>query len=110
MIFFISSVFKLFLSPFTVTVRFDGFNVLATYVEKTGYYSATVCGSKSVSAKVLNFTNDAFSHEMDDMQALLDGAEMEKSYESFVYPVFVMNAIVRALESGKAEKLNEIKI
>lgn len=94
----------------TATVRFDGFNVLATYVEKTGYYSATVCGSKSVSAKVLNFTNDAFSHEMDDMQALLDGGEMEKSYESFVYPVFVMNAIVRALESGKAEKLNEIKI
>jgi hypothetical protein len=35
---------------------------------------------------------------------------MEKSYESFIYPVFVMNAIVRALESGKAEKLNEIKI
>ena len=94
----------------TATVRFEGFNVLATYVEKTGYYSATVCGSKSVSAKVLNFTNDAFSHEMDDMQALLDGGEMEKSYESFVYPVFVMNAIVRALESGKAEKLNEIKI
>lgn len=94
----------------TFTARYDSFNVLGTYVEKTGYYSATVCGSKSASAKMLEFASDSFGHELDAMLALLRGENMEKSYESFIYPVFVMNAIFRSLNSKKPEKLNKIEI
>lgn len=94
----------------SLTAKYDGYNVQGTYVEHTGYYSATVYGSKSAKAEILKFTPDSFSHEMDDMLALLHGEEMKKSYEDFIFPVFVLNATVRALESGKCEKLNEIKI
>ena len=94
----------------SLTAKYDGYNVQGTYVEHTGYYSATVYGSKSAKAEILKFTPDSFSHEMDDMLALLHGEEMKKNYEDFIFPVFVLNATVRALESGKCEKLNEIKI
>ena len=47
---------------------------------------------------------------MNDMLALLNGEAMKKSYEEFILPVFVMNATLRALESGKTEALNEIVI
>ena len=33
---------------------------------------------------------------------------MKKSYEEFIGPVFVMNAIARSLESGKRESVSEI--
>jgi hypothetical protein len=44
------------------------------------------------------------------MLDLLHGEKMKKSYEEFIFPVFVLNATLRALESGKCENLNEIKI
>lgn len=97
-------------SSITLSAKYDNFNVLGTYVEHTGYYSASVYGSKSAKASIINFTTDSFSHEMNDMLALLKGEAMQKSYEEFILPVFIMNATLRALESGKTEKLNEIII
>ena len=47
---------------------------------------------------------------MDGMKALLDGGKMEKSYEDFILPVFVMNAILRSYESGKKEEINKIEL
>ena len=35
---------------------------------------------------------------------------MEKSYEDFILPVFVMNAILRSYESGKKEEINKIEL
>lgn len=87
---------------------YDGYRVNGTYVEKGKYYTAGVYGYKSARSEILNFTPDSFRHEMDDMLHLLRGGEMKKSYEEFILPVFVMNAIVRSLESGKKERLNEI--
>lgn len=94
----------------SLKVKYDGFDVLGTYVEHTGYYSAAVYGSKSAKTEILTFTPDSFKHEMDDMLALLKGGNMEKTYEEFIRPVFIMNAMLRALESGKTEQLNEINI
>ena len=44
----------------------------------------------------VKFTPESFTHEMNDMLDLLHGEPMKKSYESFIYPVFVMNALMRA--------------
>ena len=87
---------------------YEGFRVNGTYIEKGRYYTASVYGYKSARSETLNFTPDSFRHEMDDMLHLLRGGEMKKSYEEFILPVFIMNAIVRSLESGKKERLNEI--
>ena len=85
----------------------DGFNVTGQYVEKGKYYTASVYGSESMQAETLTVTGGNF---MDEMYALLCGGEMQKSYESFIYPVFVMNAILRSAESGAWEAVREIRL
>ena len=46
----------------------------------------------------------------EDMLDLLRGGEMKKSYEDFISPVFVMNALLRSIESGKREEIHKIEI
>ncbi len=94
----------------TFTARYDTFNVQATYLEKTGYYSASVYGAKGVQNEILRFTPDSFRHEMNDMLDLLHGEPMKKSYESFIYPVFVMNALMRAQDKGGWQSVNGIQL
>lgn len=91
-------------------ISYEGFDVTATYLERAGYYSAAVYGTKSEKHLSLTFTPDSFEHEMNDMKALLDGSEMVKSYEDFILPVFVMNAVLRSYESGKKEDINTINL
>ena len=80
----------------TFTARYENFSVQATYLEGVGYYSASVYGAKAVQNEILKFTPESFTHEMNDMLDLLHGEPMKESYESFIYPVFVMNALMRA--------------
>lgn len=95
---------------YTFTARYETCNVTGTYVEGAGYYSVSVYGLTGARSELLTFTPDSFRHEMNDMHDLLAGKEMKKSYESFITPVFIMNTILRSLESGKWEKLPKIKI
>ncbi|MBQ1260009.1 MAG: Gfo/Idh/MocA family oxidoreductase [Clostridia bacterium] len=92
----------------TFTAHYDNFNVMGTYLEKISYYTVSLYGSKSAMSRVLTFTPDSFRHEMNDMLDLLSGKPMKKTYESFVVPVFVMNAVLRSLESGKREEVYKI--
>lgn len=94
----------------TFTARYADFNVQATYLAGIGYYSASLYGKKGARNEILQFTPDSFRHEMDDMLDLLHGKPMKKSYESFIYPVFVMNALMRGSESGKWEALHPIEL
>ncbi|MBP3334023.1 MAG: Gfo/Idh/MocA family oxidoreductase [Clostridia bacterium] len=94
----------------TFTARYDSFNVNATFIDGIGYYTASVYGSKESRSEILRFTPQSFRHEMNDMLDLLNGKEMKQSYESFITPVFIINAIMRSMESGKWEDINEIKI
>jgi hypothetical protein len=51
-----------------------------------------------------------FKSEFDEFYALLNGTESPVSYRDFISSVFVMNAIVRSLESGKEEKINTYEV
>jgi predicted dehydrogenase len=94
----------------TFTARYADYSVQATYLEKISYYSASVYGGKGVRNEILRFTPDSFRHEMDDMLSLLRGEPMKKSYESFIYPVFVMNALMRGAQSGVWEDVRPIEL
>ena len=39
---------------------------------------------------------------------LLKGGAQEENYGDFIAPVFIMNAILRSLESGREEAVREI--
>ena len=45
-----------------------------------------------------------------DFYKLLCGEAQTKSYEDFIKPVFVMNAINRSFKSGKEEKVGSFEL
>lgn len=92
----------------TVLFHYNGFCVTGMYGEGLPYYNVSVFGSKGSLNKTLSFTTESFMHEMNEMMDLLQGKPMEKSYEDFVQPVFIINAMMRSLESGKWEAINPI--
>lgn len=94
----------------TFLARYDGFTVSGTYGEGLKYYSVSVYGANDSHTETLQLTPDSFRHEMDAMLALLKGEAMEKSYESFIAPVFIMNAILRSLESGRWERVHGARL
>ena len=94
----------------TFTARYENFHVQATYLEGVGYYSASVYSAKAVQNEILKFTPESFNHEMNDMLDLLQGKPMKKSYESFITPVFIMNALMRALAHEGWEPIHPITL
>ena len=94
----------------TFDAYYENFTVVGTYLEKISYYGVSVYGAKNVRSEKLTFTPQSFRHEMNDMADLLNGKDMKKSYESFIRPVFIMNAIMRSMESGQKEKVLDITV
>ena len=94
----------------TIEAFYDDFSVVGTYLEKISYFAATVYGSKGLRYEKLNFTPQSFRHEMNDMYDLLLCKDMKKSYESFVKPVYIMNAILRSIESSTTQTVGNLNI
>ena len=94
----------------TFVAKYDTISVTGKYIEGCKYYNASVYGSDKMMSEELTGYGDSFKHEMNDMLSLLQGNEMKKSYRSFVKPVFIMNAIIRSLDSGKWEDVKEYDI
>ncbi|MBO7148961.1 MAG: Gfo/Idh/MocA family oxidoreductase [Clostridia bacterium] len=96
-------------SQISVIFRYDGFDVTGEYIEH-GYslYSAfRVSETKITGSQITLSGNPCFYTEFNEFYKLLCGEKQSVSYKDFIAPVFVMNAIVRSLESGNEEKVNE---
>ena len=93
-----------------VTLAYEKFSVQGAYISSGSSFYGAVYGKKGVCHKDLIFGTDSFRSEMDDMLELLNGGAMKKTYEAFILPVFVLNAIQRSLENGKWEEIPEIRI
>jgi len=96
----------------SVVVRYENFNVTGTYTTGVWDYSVTVYAKGGT---VVEFPKglpnaDSYRPELDALMSLLHGEEMKKSYEDFILPSFILNAMVRSSVSGKFEKINEIKL
>lgn len=90
----------------TVVFRYEDYDIIGQYTE--GYYSYYASRSSEEGIHGENFPLETcFKAEFDEYYSLLCGGEQKKSYEDFIAPVFVLNAIKRSLDSGKEEKVNE---
>ena len=96
----------------SVKFNYGGYSVDGMFVEHNYVYYACRHAEKSVKGMSLESTeqNNWFTSEFDAFYAVLGGAESPSSYEDFISSVFVLNAIVRSLSSGKEEKVNTYKI
>ena len=96
----------------SVKFNYEGYSVDGMFVEHNYVYYACRFAEKSVKGMNLESTpeHNWFKSEFDEFYALLCGEDSPVSYADFISSVFVMNAIVRSLESGKEEKVNTYEV
>ena len=95
-----------------VKFNYKNFSVYGMFVDHNYVYYACRFSDKSVNGMNLECTDEHnwFKSEFDEFYALLNGADSPVGYHDFISSVFVMNAIVRSLESGREEKVNTYEV
>ena len=91
----------------TCVFRYDNFDITGLYVDKSYSYHATIVFEKSVESQPI-VLGDVTAKEFHDFYALLLGKPQSQSYEDMFAPVFIMNAIERAVHSGVEEPVHRI--
>lgn len=83
-------------------VRYDDYDVNLVYVEqKYDYYAGINCEEKVVFE---GFSLDGcFELEFASFYKLLKGEKQTDTYEDFIAPVFILNALDRSIKSGNEE-------
>ena len=95
-------------NKYTAIFRYKDYDVTGLFVE--GGYGCYYCARVTAKSTkglpcILDSANPLFRREWERFCALLRGGEQQTSYEDFFAPVFVMDAIVRSIESGKEEQI-----
>ncbi len=93
----------------TVVFRYDEYDTVGLYTDGHYSYYAERSSEEGVHGEPIVLT-DCFKIEFDEFYSLLCGEEQRRSYQDFIAPVFVINAIQRSMDSGKEEKVNEYTI
>ena len=86
----------------TITVRYEDFDVTGLYSNISGVYYSTVSFKESVEGGTIIEDGEA-ANEFIEYYALLKGEPQRQSTEDLFAPVFILNAIDRALQSGQEE-------
>ena len=96
----------------TVVFRYKDYDVTGLYVDKNNLYYAMRIAENGVHGEELpiNELNPCFKMEFNSFYGLLCGEKQRLSYEDFIAPVFVLNAIQRSLDSGDEEKINKFEV
>lgn len=94
-----------------VVFRYENYDVNGLFVE-SGYacYYAVRSAPSGSKGGAITINLDIFMAEWETFYGLLNGEKGDLSYEDFIAPVFVMNAIDRSMQSGKEEKVGVITL
>ena len=96
-----------------VLFKYDTYEVYGVFVEGNYVYNVTRFAEEKSSGGDLirNVPGNVWSlMETEEIYELLSGSEPHISYDDFISPVFIMNAIFRAMKSGKEEPVKTYKI
>ena len=90
----------------TCLVRYSGYDVTLVYTVDNYTYAAGINCEKI--AKYEDYTLDGcFEQEFAAFYNVLTGGEAEESYDDFIAPVFILNAIDRSIKSGNEEAVHK---
>ena len=90
----------------TFIARYADYDVTGHY--GTRGYSATVYGKKNVLHKDIFLRPDGFLSEFRRFEHMVRTGKMIQSYEEFIKPVFILNAIEESLRTGEEVKVRKI--
>ncbi len=95
-----------------VLFRYDDFCVNGLYANDSYAYFASrqSSGGMNYGNIFTNASEECSKKEFKEYYDLLFGGEQKISYDDFIAPVFIMNTIVRAVESGREEVVNYLKV
>ena len=85
-----------------VLFHYEDYDVVGLYTKRHSYFASRMA-EKGGNGAVIPFTNDWFYSELSEFCSLLSDGQKTVDYESFIAPVFIMNAIERSMKSGKEE-------
>ncbi|MBE6646212.1 MAG: Gfo/Idh/MocA family oxidoreductase [Ruminococcaceae bacterium] len=91
-----------------VLFRYDDYDCTAIFTEGVHIYGAALVAERATKSLDVSFCSDWFYREFKAYYEVLSGAKMKETYEGFVAPVFILNAIDRSLKSGCEETVNGI--
>lgn len=83
-------------------VQYEDYDVNLVFVEDNHLYYAGVSHEKAYDGETYGL-DDCFKREFMGFYDLLCGKPQRQSYEEFFAPVYIMNAIDRAIKSGEEE-------
>ena len=90
--------------------RYPDYDCSAVFCDRSYVYYAARMAEKSSKSFEIPTTTDWYYREFKEFAEILHGGEQTCTHEEFISPVFIMNAIMRSLESGKEEEIPEIKV
>lgn len=90
----------------TCVVRYEKYDVTLTYVDGITTYFAGVNTLEKACIDKFGF-DGCFQQEFASFYNILTGGAQEQTYDEFIAPVFIMNAIERSLNSGRLELVNK---
>lgn len=95
-----------------VTFNYDNYSVFGLYTNGCYKYYMSRSTASGVKGKLFTVDehNPCFKVDWDEFYEILSGGEQLASYHDFIEPVFIMNAIVRSMESGKEEEVKEYEV
>ena len=96
----------------TVVFRYKDFDTVGLFTDGIyTYYAMIACEKGNEGGEFpVNGQSSCFMTEFEGFVSLLRGGEQKISYDDFIAPVFVMNAINRSLSSGKEEVVRYEKV
>ena len=94
-----------------VIFHYENYDCVGVYSSACGHYHIARTAIDSMkNCPIPDGLGDCFYREFKEYHALLHGAEQKFTYEEFAAPVFVLNAIDRALTSGKEEPVRPFTV
>ena len=93
-----------------VLFHYEEYDCVGLFLDSNYLYYVARAAEKGTKGYEIPNSNDWFYREFKEFHDLLGGAEQTTTYEEFISPVFIMNAIDRSLASGKEEMIHEIKL
>ena len=93
---------------YVCVLRYEDKDIVLNFIEGNNVYYASVSAEKGVISEKGTASDALYAIEFMEYYKVLSGGEQELSYEEFFAPVYIMNAIVRSLESGKEETIRYV--
>lgn len=94
----------------TAVFRYGAYDVTGLYAADVEPYFALRASETATDGGALDIGDDCFRAEYEAYRAILAGGAQPEPYADLIAPVFVMNAVVRALKTGREEPVRRFTV